>query len=102
MTRVSWKLLVFIVLLSPCAGSGLDLHAQKQTPSPKVQRPRRPLPPAPDSRPRVKAPERAPVATTPQVPLTSLQSPVTEARLQNGLKVLLQENHSTPLVSVGC
>jgi zinc protease len=32
----------------------------------------------------------------------SLQSPVTETRLQNGLKVLLQESHGTSLVSVGC
>ncbi|HEX2523997.1 MAG TPA: insulinase family protein, partial [Terriglobia bacterium] len=39
---------------------------------------------------------------TPQMPLASLQPPVTEARLKNGLKVLLQENHSTPLISVGC
>ncbi|HEU0005812.1 MAG TPA: insulinase family protein, partial [Terriglobia bacterium] len=34
--------------------------------------------------------------------MANLQSAVTEARLQNGLKVLLQESHSTPVVSVGC
>ena len=34
--------------------------------------------------------------------MASLHSPVTEARLNNGFKVLLQENRGTALVSVGC
>jgi len=102
MTRVCWKLLVWFFLLLMCLDPSLGLHAQKQIPSPKVQRPRRPVAPVPVPKPRVKIPEYRPVATTPQVPLTSLQSSVTEARLQNGLKVLLQESHDTPLVSVGC
>ena len=90
----------FLSLL--CLDPSLGLRAQKQIPSPKVQRPRRPVAPAVVPKPMVKVPEYRPVATTPQVPLTSLQSSVTEARLQNGLKVLLQESHGTPLVSVGC
>ena len=38
----------------------------------------------------------------PRCPSQVLQSPVTEARLNNGLKVLLQEKRGTALVSVGC
>src|SRR6185503_12020727 len=78
------------------------LYAQTQSPTHKAQKPRRPVAPVLVSEPRVKVPEHPPVATTPQAPLASLQSAVTEARLQNGLKVLLQESHSVPLVSVGC
>lgn len=81
--------------------AGLDPYAQKQSSSPKAQRSRRSVVAPSVPKPRVKASEHPPVATTPQAPLASLQSPVTEARLQNGLKVLLQENHSVPLVSVG-
>src|SRR6185295_14125933 len=69
---------------------------------PKSKRSRRPVAPAPVAKPTAKAPEIPPIATTPQASLASLQSQVTEARLQNGLKVLLQESHSAPLVSVGC
>ena len=90
------------LLLPLCLDPGSDLRAQKQTTSPKAQRPRKPAAPAPVSKPKVKTPERPPVAITPQVPLANLQSAVTEARLQNGLKVLLQESHAAPLVSVGC
>jgi zinc protease len=80
----------------------MDLCAQKQLPSPKAQRARKPVVPAPAPKPRVKSSEYQPVATTPQVPFADLQAPVTEARLQNGLKVLLQERHNIPLVAVGC
>src|SRR5436853_5232735 len=38
----------------------------------------------------------------PQSPMPQPQSSVTEVRLDNGLKVLLQEVHTTPLVSVWC
>ena len=100
--RILQFLIVCSFLLPLCLDPGLDLRAQKQTTSPKAQRPRKPAAPAPVSKPKVKTPERPPVATTPQVPLANLQSAVTEARLQNGLKVLLQESHAAPLVSVGC
>ena len=53
-------------------------------------------------KPRIRPPEFRPPATTPQVPFASLQPSVTEARLNNGLKVLLQEKRGTALVSVGC
>ena len=102
MNRVCWKFLVCYLLLPLCLDPGLDLHAQKQPTAPRAQRSRRPVAPAPVAKPTVKAPELPPIATTPQAPLASLQSQVTETRLQNGLKVLLQEIHSTPLVSVGC
>jgi glucose/arabinose dehydrogenase len=85
-----------------CLQPSSDLEAQKQGPAPKVQRPRRPVAPATAPKPRVRPPEFRPPATTPQVPFASLQSPVTEARLNNGLKVLLQEKRGTGLVSVGC
>jgi zinc protease len=102
MNRVCCKFLVCCFLLPVSLDPGLDLHAQKQPTTPKVQRSRKPVAPAPVAKPTVKAPELPPVATALQAPLASLQSQVTEARLQNGLKVLLQESHSTPLVSVGC
>ena len=102
MNRVCWKLLVCYLLLPLCLDPGLDLYAQKPPTAPKAKRSRRPVTPAPVAKPTVKAPELPPVVTTPQAPLATLQSKVTEARLQNGLKVLLQENHSTPVVSVGC
>jgi len=102
MNRVCWKFLVCYILLPLCLDPALDLYAQKQPTTRKAQRSRKPVAPAPVARPTVKAPELPPVATTPQAPLASLQSQVNEARLQNGLKVLLQESHSAPLVSVGC
>ena len=85
-----------------CLQSSSDLQAQKQGPAPKVQKPRRPVAPATAPKPRIRPPEFRPPATTPQVPFASLQPPVTEARLNNGLKVLLQEKRGTSLVSVGC
>lgn len=100
MAGVYWKPLFFTLLLSVLAG-GLDLKAQKQAPARKA-RPRIPVVPVPVSSPKVRVPERAPIATSPQPPLATLQSSVTEARLQNGVRVLLQENHSRPLVSLGC
>jgi len=119
MSRVCWKQILSVVrdevrhhrifqflivcscLLLLCY-PGLDLHAQKRPTAPKAQKSRRPATPAPVSRPRVQVPEKPPVVVSPQAPLASLQSPVTEARLPNGLKVLLQESHARPLVSVGC
>ena len=81
---------------------GSDLHAQKPPSATKTQKSRRPAAPAPVTKPKVQVPEQPPVVVSPQAPLASLQSPVTEARLPNGLKVLLQESHATPLISVGC
>ena len=100
--RIPELLMVCSSGLLLCLYPGSDLQAQKQSPAPKVQRPRRPVAPAPVPKPRVRTPEFRPVATTPQAPLASLHSPVTEARLNNGLKVLLQENRGTALVSVSC
>src|SRR5262249_30955529 len=102
MTRPYWSLLVFSLLLLLPWDPGSDLRAQKQAPSPKTQRQRKPAPPAPVTRPRAKVAEVPVVSTTPQAPPASLQSPVTESRLRNGLKVLLQESHDSALVSVGC
>jgi len=98
--RIPRFLMVCSSLLALCLHPGSDLCAQKRPAGPKAQR--KPVAPVPVTKPRVQVPEHPPVATTPQAPLASLQSPVTEVRLQNGLKVLLQESHSTPLVSVGC
>jgi len=50
---IGWS---FLLLL--CLDPGLDLRAQKQTPAPKAQRPKKPVAPAPVSHPRVKAPVR--------------------------------------------
>ncbi|HET6962474.1 MAG TPA: pitrilysin family protein, partial [Terriglobia bacterium] len=102
MNRVCWKFLICYVLLPLCLDPAMDLCAQKQPTTRKAQRSRKAVAPTPVAKPTVKAPELPPVATTPQAPMASLQSQVTEARLQNGLKVLLQESHSAPLVAVGC
>lgn len=100
-SRISGLSIVGTALLL-CLQSSSDLQSQKQGLAPKVQRPGRRVPPTTAPKPRVRPPEFRPPATTPQMPFASLQPPVTEARLKNGLKVLLQENHSAPLISVGC
>ncbi|MCI0625384.1 MAG: insulinase family protein [Acidobacteria bacterium] len=92
----------FCLVISLCLGSVLGILAQKQQAPSRARSPRKPvMAPAPVSRPKA-APEQPPVASAPQAPFSSFQSPATEAMLENGLKVLLQENHSAPLVSVGC
>jgi zinc protease len=100
--RILQCLILCVFLLPLFLRSSWNLHAQKQPSTAKVQRPGRPVAPTPAPKPKIKAPEYRPAATTAQAPLASLQPPVTEARLPNGLKVLLQENHGAPLVSVGC
>lgn len=74
MKRVCWTLLVCCLVLRLYFDTASDLHAQKQPSTRKAQRARRPVAPAPIAKPKVKPPELPPIATTPQVPLASLQS----------------------------
>jgi len=102
MSRTCWKILQCALLVWLCRDPGLELHAQKQSQPSRTRRSKKPTAPVSVSKPKPRLTDQSPVATTPQASLSSLQSPVAEARLQNGLKVLLQENHGTPLVSIGC
>ena len=92
------KLPIFASLagLAVLLGFGLTLGAQKEERRPRAKAEQKPVP-------SVQPPRPAPLPVSPpQPPMASFQSPVTEIRLDNGLKVLLQEVHTTPLVSVGC
>lgn len=73
--------------------------AQKKDKRAPQKRPDIPIQPIP-ANPRPALPDPL-LRTAPQPPLAGFQSPVTEVKLDNGLKVLLQEIHSRPLLAVG-
>ncbi len=96
MTRINRlsNLLIALFLLSTLCFTALAQKKRKNDP----KRPGRTT--QPPANPRVPAPD-FPLQTTRQLPLASFQSPVTELRLENGLKVVLQESHGLPLVALG-